>query len=82
MGEKKEGEKLCPEAAGEFQEGENAPVASEREPAGTMEGGDHLPRQGPARGEANHVEIPILKSRISKLSHNIPFSAENRTVLL
>ena len=31
-------EKLCPEVAGESQEGLNAPVASGREHAGTMEG--------------------------------------------
>ena len=33
-------EKPCPEAAGESQEGLNAPVASGREPAGTTEGGE------------------------------------------
>ena len=40
MGEKGGWETFCPEAAGEFQEGLNAPVASGREPAGTTEGGD------------------------------------------
>jgi len=46
---------VYPEAAGEFQEGLNAPVASGREPAGTTEGGDNLPRRCRTRGEANLV---------------------------
>ena len=55
MGGKWGRERSCPEAAGEFQEGVNAPEASGREPAGTTEGGDHLPRFCRTRGEANHV---------------------------
>jgi hypothetical protein len=45
-------EKVYPEAAGEFQEGVDAPVASRREPAGTTKGGDNLPRRCRTRGEA------------------------------
>jgi hypothetical protein len=51
--EKRGCEKPCPEAAGEIQEGLNAPVASGRVPAGATEGGDHLPRRCGPRGEAN-----------------------------
>ena len=53
-------EKSCPEAAGESQEELNAPAASEREPAGATEGGDHFPRRCRTRGEANRALIPFL----------------------
>jgi hypothetical protein len=75
--EKRGWEKTCPEEAGESQEGLNAPVASGREPAGTTEGGDNLPRRCRTRGEANREQIPFLKSRISKMSNNVPFSVKN-----
>jgi hypothetical protein len=55
MGEKVMREMFHPEAAGEFQEGLNAPVASGRKPAGTTEGGDNLPRRYRTRGEANRA---------------------------
>jgi len=37
---KRDWEKSCPEAAEEFQEGVNAPVASGLEPADATDGGD------------------------------------------
>lgn len=45
MCEKGGGEEFHPEAAGEFQEGLNAPTASGQGPAGATEGGDHFPRR-------------------------------------
>lgn len=68
-----------PGGGGGIPGGVNAPVASRREPAGTTEGGDHLPRRCQARGETCRVEIPLLKSRISNLSDNQPFPAKNRS---
>jgi hypothetical protein len=46
---------LCPEEAGEFQEGVNTPAASGREPAGATEGGDNLLRRFRTRGEADRL---------------------------
>ena len=42
--------------------------------------GTNPPRRCRTRGEANCVKIPILKSRISKTSNNVPFPAESRAV--
>jgi hypothetical protein len=71
--------RISPGGGGGIPGGVERPRILRAGPAGTTEGGDHLPRRCRTRGEANRKKIPFLKSRISKTSEIVPFSEKTRT---
>jgi hypothetical protein len=69
--------RISPGGGGGIPGGVERPRILRAGPAGTTEGGDHLPRRCRTRGEANRKKIPFLKSRISKNVGNSAVSREN-----